>query len=136
MPAFLLLPFIFLVVATPIFIVIISIVAVRSSDKFKNPEEYKDVGSAGERAVYLMLRDQFHIPENQIFRNVYIPAKNGNTAEIDILVVSKKGLLVFECKNYAGNIYGDINRKKWIQYLGNTKSFFYNGVNLEEFIWV
>lgn len=34
--------------------------------------------------------------------------------------------MVFECKNYAGNIYGDASRKKWIQYLGKRKSFFYN----------
>ena len=126
MPVFLSMLFFTLIIVAPFFIIIASIIIIRSNDKFKNPEEYKDAGSAGEREVYLILCDKFHVPENQIFRNVYIPTTNGKTAEIDILVVSKKGLLVFECKNYAGNIYGDMNRKKWIQYLGNTKSFFYN----------
>ena len=78
------------------------------------------------RRANLYLRDKVHIPENQIFRNVYIPTKNGKTSEIDILVLSKKGLLVFECKNYSGNIYGDRKRNKWIQYVGNKKSYFYN----------
>lgn len=66
------------------------------------------------------------MPENQILRNVYIPTSDGKTSEIDLLVVSKKGLLVFECKNYGGNIYGDAKRPKWIQYLGRKKSYFYN----------
>lgn len=95
-------------------------------NKLKSPEEWKDAGSSGEQTIYLYLRDKVHIPENQIFRNVYIPAQNGKTSEIDILVLSKKGILVFECKNYSGNIYGDRNRKKWIQYLGKQKNYFYN----------
>ena len=95
-------------------------------NKLKSPEEWKDAGSSGEQTIYLYLRDKVHIPENQIFRNVYIPTQNGKTSEIDILVLSKKGILVFECKNYSGNIYGDRNRKKWIQYLGKQKNYFYN----------
>ncbi len=95
-------------------------------DKLKNPEEWKDVGSSGEQIVYINLRDKIHVPEKQILRNVYIPTADGKTSEIDLLVISRKGLLVFECKNYAGNIYGDMKRKKWVQYLGKKKSFFYN----------
>ena len=95
-------------------------------DKLKNPEEWKDVGSSGEQITYISLRDKIHVPEKQILRNVYIPTVDGKTSEIDLLVVSRKGLLVFECKNYAGNIYGDMKRKKWVQYLGKKKSFFYN----------
>ena len=95
-------------------------------DKIRHPKEWKDKGSSGEQIVYRMLVDNIHVPENQILRNVYVPAGNGKTSEIDLLVISKKGLLVFECKNYSGNIYGDATRDKWIQYLGKKKSFFYN----------
>ena len=95
-------------------------------DKIKHPEEWKDAGSSGEQIIYTTLRDKIHVPEKQILRNVYIPTADGKTSEIDLLVVSRKGLLVFECKNYAGIIYGDMNRKKWIQYLGKQKNFFYN----------
>ncbi len=97
-----------------------------NSDRFKNPEEYKTKGSSGERIIYKTLMEKFHVPERQMLRNVYIPTTNGETTEIDLLVVSKKGLLVFEVKNYAGNIYGDARYKKWIQYLGKKKSYFYN----------
>ena len=124
MGLFLLLP----LAAIVFFIVIIIafIVGLYNSDRFKNPEEYKDAGSAGERIIYTTLRDKIRVPERQILRNVYIPTTDGKTSEIDLLVVSRKGLLVFECKNYAGNIYGDMKRKKWIQYLGKQKNFFYN----------
>ena len=95
-------------------------------DKLRHPEEWKDKGSSGERIIYRALVDDIHVPENQILRNVYVPTADGKTSEIDLLVVSKKGLLVFECKNYSGNIYGNANRNKWIQYLGKKKSYFYN----------
>lgn len=95
-------------------------------DKIKHPEEWKSVGSSGERIAYNTLTKKFNIPENQILRNVYIPTKDGKTSEIDLLVVSKKGIFVFEIKNYGGNIYGDANRPKWVQYIGRQKNFFYN----------
>ncbi len=96
-------------------------------DKIKHPEEYRNKGTTGERAVYLTLTKKFHIPEKQIFRNIYIPTKNGTT-EIDLIVVSKKGILVFECKNYYGNVYGDGNQQYWVQYFGKKKSRFLSPV--------
>lgn len=95
-------------------------------DKIKHPEEWKTAGSSGERIVYNTLITKFKIPEQQILRNVYIPTKTGKTSEIDLLVISKKGLFVFECKNYGGNIYGDAKRQNWIQYIGNQKNYFYS----------
>ena len=95
-------------------------------DRFRHQNEWKNTGSSGEQIIFLNLTKKLHIPENQILRNVYIPTNSGKTSEIDILVVSKKGLFVIECKNYAGHIYGDAKRKNWIQYVGRKKSLFYN----------
>lgn len=95
-------------------------------DKIKNPEEWKDTGSAGERILYKTLVRKFEIPEEQIFRNVYVPRGGGKTAEIDLVVVSRKGIFAFECKNYGGNVYGDARRTKWVQHLGGKKSYFYS----------
>ena len=95
-------------------------------DKLKHPEEWKNAGMAGEQTIYRQLIDNLHIPENQILRNVYIPNGKGGTSEIDLLVISKKGIFVFEVKNYGGKIYGDMKRQKWIQYLGGKKKYFYN----------
>ncbi|MBQ6127592.1 NERD domain-containing protein [Candidatus Saccharibacteria bacterium] len=95
-------------------------------DKNIDPEEWKDAGRSGERILYKTLHRRYGIPEEQIFRNVYVPNKKGQDAEIDLLVVSRKGIFVFECKNYGGNIYGDAKRRKWVQYIGRKKSYFYS----------
>ena len=95
-------------------------------DRLRHPEEYKDKGSTGEQLIYLSLK-KYGITNQQILRNVYIPTPKGTT-EIDLLVLSKKGILVFECKNYSGNIYGDGKRKKWVQYLGKKKFYFLNPI--------
>lgn len=95
-------------------------------DRIKHPEEWQTTGNSGERILYNSLIKKFHIPEEQIFRNLYVPTRNGKTSEIDLIVISKKGLLVFECKNYGGNIYGDARRTNWIQYIGNQKNYFYS----------
>lgn len=96
----------------------------RDIDKLRRPEEWKDVGKSGEQIVYRAFVDKYHVSENQILRNVYILTSDGKTSEIDLLVVSKKGLLVFGCKNCGGNIYGDAARLRWIQYLRRKKSYF------------
>lgn len=120
------LPFLIAAIVLFVLAVLIWLFFNHGIDKIRHPEEWKDQGSSGERIIYRTLVDQIHVPENQILRNIYVPTADGKTSEIDLLVVSKKGLLVFECKNYAGNIYGDASRKKWIQYLGKKKNFFYN----------
>ena len=94
-------------------------------DKILHPEEWQNAGMSGERIIYKTLLTKTDIQERQVLRNVYIPVANGKTSEIDLLVVCKQGVLVFECKNYAGNIYGDAKMKNWIQYLGQKKSYFY-----------
>ena len=117
--------FIFIAICVATLIaVIIALIYYFNSDVFKHPEEYKTKGATGERLAYLRLID-YGVPESQIIRNVYVPTKYGTT-EIDIIVVSKKGVLVFECKNYHGTIYGDGKYDKWIQYLGKKKSYFYS----------
>ena len=118
----------FVITAVVLFIIagLIWLFACHGIDKIRHPEEWIDEGKSGEQIIYRTLIDQIYVPENQILRNVYVPTADGKTSEIDLLVVSKKGLLVFECKNYAGNVYGDAQRNKWIQYLGKKKSYFYN----------
>ena len=100
-----------------------------AKDYVGNRYEYRRPGGAGERWLYRSLLE-IGFSEEQIFRNVYIPALdkfgkyNGKTTEIDVLAVSRKGLLVFEHKALSGNIYGDGEKDQWIQYLGNKKYFF------------
>ena len=108
----------------PVIIVVVLVCrAMTDLDSFNHPEEYKTKGACGERLVYLSLVNKYKVPAEQILRNVYIPTNNGTT-EIDLLIVSKKGILVFECKNYSGNVYGDGTKQRWVQYLGGKKHYF------------
>lgn len=107
-------------------IAILLFVCCHGLDRIIHPEEWKDAGRSGERILYKTLHRKYGIPEEQMFRNVYVPNKKGQDAEIDLLVVSKKGIFVFECKNYGGNIYGDAKRREWVQYIGHKKSYFYS----------
>ena len=65
--------------------------------------------------------------------NTYIPKNQDETTEIDVIMICKHGIFVFENKNYSGWIYGKENQKNWCQVLptGKGKShkeFFYNPV--------
>ena len=65
--------------------------------------------------------------------NVYIPKGNGETTEIDVLMICSKGIFVFESKNYSGWIFGSESQKNWYQTLpaGRGKSHkehFYNPI--------
>ena len=66
---------------------------------------------------------------NQILNNVYIPIGNGKTTEIDSIMVHKKGIFVFESKNYGGWIFGGIDQKNWTQCFPNREKYkFYNPI--------
>jgi len=94
-------------------------------DTLANPKEWKNAGVAGERIVYLQLT-KFGVPENQIFRNVYLRSKRGRLTEIDLIAVSKRAVFVFEAKNYGGTISGDGKRRDWTQRIGKQKHYLLN----------
>lgn len=55
--------------------------------------------------------------------------QDGNTHQIDHLIISKFGIFVIEMKNYYGLILGNDYKDKWIQYLGKEKSYFLNPIH-------
>jgi Nuclease-related domain len=61
--------------------------------------------------------------------NLYLPKSSGETTEIDLIMLSEKGIYVFESKNYSGWIFGDEKNKNWTQTLQNKKkNRFYNPI--------
>jgi restriction system protein len=50
----------------------------------------------------------------------------GDSTQIDHVVVSTKGVFLIETKNYAGLIFGQANEGQWTQAMGRTKNRFQN----------
>lgn len=91
-----------------------------------------DKGRYGEYLTYKYLKHMETKGAKFLF-NVYIPKREGETTEIDVLMICAKGVFVFESKNYSGWIFGSEHQKNWYQTLpaGRGKSHkehFYNPV--------
>lgn len=130
-----------------IFIALIAIVAI-SYAIYSNIKDYKegsyykitnvpyfsikyDKGKYGEYLTYKYLKS-FEADGARFLFNIYMPKKD-ETTEIDVLMISQKGIFVFESKNYSGWIFGDDTRKYWYQTLPigrgrSQKEKFYNPV--------
>ncbi len=75
-----------------------------------------DVGKFGEYQIYRRLKKLEKQGAKFLF-NTYIPKPNGETTEIDVLMICDTGIFVFESKNYSGWIFGSENQKNWYQTL-------------------
>ncbi|WP_374723933.1 nuclease-related domain-containing protein [Calidifontibacillus erzurumensis] len=86
-----------------------------------------DRGNYGEYLTFLYLEK---IEGNKrLLTNLYIPRKDGTTTEIDLIMISEKGIYVFESKNYSGWIFGDEKNRNWTQTLNNRrKNYFFNPI--------
>lgn len=92
----------------------------------------RDLGKYGEYLTYKQLRHYEKEGAKFLF-NVYVPKDNGETSEIDVLMIASKGIFVFESKNYSGWIFGNEKQKNWYQTLPSgkgrsRKEHFYNPI--------
>lgn len=72
----------------------------------------KKKGDRGEKRVADLL--SLRLPdEYKVLNDIYLLKENGDTAQIDHIVVSPYGVFVIETKNYSGWIY--IARGTWIE---------------------
>lgn len=91
----------------------------------------KYIGRYGEYTIYKQLK-RFENDGAKFLFNVYIPKQGGGTSEIDVLMICKECIFVFESKNFSGWIFGDEKSKNWVQTLptGNKsqKEYFFNPI--------
>ena len=118
-------------------------VRVRRIKKYKSSTYYqitkepyssirKNLGKRGEFLTYEKLRKYEEDGAKFLF-NIYIPKENGETSEVDVLMITSKGIFVFESKNYSGWIFGNDKQRNWCQTLPtgkgkSRKEYFYNPV--------
>lgn len=88
---------------------------------------YFNKGYMGEFKLYRKLTK--FVPKVNIFTNIYIPGQNTTHTELDLVLVSDRGIIVYEVKNYGGSIYGGKNDVYWTQVLSYfIKNKFYNPI--------
>ena len=123
--------------------IIIIVVLIKKNKEYKSGAYYQvtklpylsvrnNSGRYGEYLTYKYLK-QFEFNGVGFLFNIYIPKDNGETTEIDVLMISPRGIFVFESKNYSGWIFGSENQKNWYKTLPagmgrSHKEHFYNPV--------
>nr|WP_307993154.1 NERD domain-containing protein [uncultured Niameybacter sp.] len=79
-----------------------------------------DLGRNGEYLTYKYLQSYENKGGKFLF-NCYLPKDNGETTEIDVILINEDGVFCFESKNYSGWIFGDEKAKNWTQTLPKGK---------------
>lgn len=123
--------------------IIIIVMLIKKNKEYKSGAYYQitkhpyfsvkyNTGRYGEYLTYKYLK-KFETDGAKFLFNIYVPKENGETSEIDVLMICKKGIFVFESKNYSGWIFGSENQKNWYQTLPagrgrSHKEHFYNPI--------
>ncbi len=98
----------------------------------KEVTDPKRAGEIGEAVLFRLVSQ--HFPKENMFRNTYIKCSDGNITEIDLLAVDKRGIFVFEMKNYSGFIIGSVKDDKLTQItLNNRKLEIFNPIKQNEY---
>lgn len=86
---------------------------------------YFNTGNYGEGLLFIELEKLGSY--KKIMTNLYIPIDD-RTTEIDVLMITKKGIYVFESKNYSGWIFGNENFKIWTQVIYQKRNKILNPI--------
>ena len=86
-------------------------------------------GTRSERDLVFRLLNN-NIPPTTIFHDLLVVKGSGEYSQIDVVVPTKVGILVFEVKDYSGWIFGNGGHEQWTQVLayGREKYHFYNPI--------
>lgn len=86
-------------------------------------------GTRTERNLVLRLL-KFGIPSENIFHDLYLKKYIGGFSQIDLVMVTEVGIIVFEVKDYSGWIFGTCHQSQWTQVLayGKRKFRLYNPI--------
>lgn len=86
-------------------------------------------GTRTERLMVLKLL-KFGIPHQTIFHDLYLKKRGSHYCQIDLVVATKVGIVVFEVKKYNGWIFGLASETHWTQVLayGKLRYKFYNPI--------
>ena len=98
-----------------------------------------DKGLLGEYCIYTYLKPlKGH---KRFLFNCYLPKEDGETTEVDVILLHESGIYVFESKNYSGWIFGTESKPYWTQTLPkkrgrSQKSSFLNYIYLFNYLFI
>jgi hypothetical protein len=117
-----------------LFFILLSTAAIFVNSEIKDRELLKTVtslyrGTRSERKMVLKILKS-GIKPTAIYHDLYLNIGNGKYSQIDLVVATKVGIVVFEIKEYNGWIFGTENQRNWTQLLayGKRKYQFYNPI--------
>jgi len=117
-----------------LFFILLSVVSIFVYNEIKDRKILKTVtnlnrGTKSERKMVLKILKS-GIKSTAIFHDLYLNNGNGKYSQIDLVVATKVGIVVFEVKEYSGWIFGTENQINWTQILayGKRKYKFYNPI--------
>ncbi len=117
-----------------LFFILLSVISIFVYNEFKDRKILKTVtnlnrGTKSERKMVLKILKS-GIKSTAIFHDLYLNNGNGKYSQIDLVVATKVGIVVFEVKEYSGWIFGTENQINWTQILayGKRKYKFYNPI--------
>jgi len=107
---------------------------VKSNERKRDRELFNSVtslnrGTESERSLILLLLKK-GFPSVTIYHDLIIKKDNDGFSQIDLVLVTSEGIIVFEVKDYSGWIFGSGNNTNWTQVLsyGKKKYKFYNPI--------
>ena len=83
-------------------------------------------GAFGEFKIDICLK--FLSSDYEVLNDVLIKCSNGNTTQIDHIILSEFGIFVVETKNYKGWIFGKETAENWTQIIYKERNSFRNPV--------
>lgn len=114
--------------------ILLSIVTFFIRSEIKDRKLLKSVtslnrGTRSERKMVLKILKS-GIKPTAIYHDLYLDNGNEKYSQIDLVVATKVGIVVFEVKEYSGWIFGNQNQRNWTQLLayGKQKYYFYNPI--------
>lgn len=101
------------------FVVVLGLLALRSTPTGR--------GRIGESRVARVL-SRLDSASYSVINDLLLPVSNGESSQIDHVIVSLYGIFVLETKNYQGWIFGGEKSETWTQVIYNTKTRFRNPI--------
>lgn len=121
------------VITAVVLLIILFIRRKIEDNKLMNSVTDRSRGTRAERRLVVsLLRND--VPSDDIYHDLYLEYRPGYYAQLDVVVVTPTGLVVFEEKDYSGWIFGKGWQNQWTQVLnyGKEKNHFYNPVKQNE----